>query len=300
MAVLKKIIAISYFAFAIPLLTFGAQLPNAVNSGVSSNTSLNWSGYVTTQGPFTSVNGTWTIPSVASAHSTMADATWVGIGGVTNHALIQAGTQALTDRQGGVAYQAWYELLPENMQIISLQVHSGDSISASITQTDADVWQISIVDNTTGDTYQKTVDYHSDLSSAEWIEEMPTANIGILPLDNFGSVSFSNGSAVENGAGLTIAETAATPLTMVTNDGAVLATPASLGDDGSSFTIGRSAVTIASANHPRYSAYSNPNPLHVSPVPTEPAPAPTVTIQGWTFAQQQILQFLAAQLGIHL
>ena len=43
-----------------------------------SSTSSNWSGYSATGGTFTSVTGTWTVPTV-SATTAGADATWVGI-----------------------------------------------------------------------------------------------------------------------------------------------------------------------------------------------------------------------------
>src|SRR5438067_6974472 len=46
-------------------------------------TSQNWSGYAATGGTFTSVSGTWIVPSV-SVTTAGADATWVGIGGATS------------------------------------------------------------------------------------------------------------------------------------------------------------------------------------------------------------------------
>ena len=67
--------------------------PNQPNVGVSSSTSRNWSGYTATNGTFTSVAGSWTIPSPTGTGHTTVDATWVGIGGVSGTDLIQAGTQ---------------------------------------------------------------------------------------------------------------------------------------------------------------------------------------------------------------
>src|SRR5580692_4075887 len=57
--------------------------PNISYNEDSSNTSaLNWSGYVATDGTYTSVSGSWTVPTVTNASGDVADATWVGIGGV--------------------------------------------------------------------------------------------------------------------------------------------------------------------------------------------------------------------------
>jgi|GEM_PF-3065116 len=62
----------------------------------STSSSLNWSGYVARGGTYTEVYGSWVVPRVAPSTGTYAaDATWVGIGGVRNQNLIQAGTQAI-------------------------------------------------------------------------------------------------------------------------------------------------------------------------------------------------------------
>ncbi len=62
-------------------LSFGT----AVDAG-SGSISSNWSGYVAqnqnTQ--YTSVAGSWIVPQVATTPSFQADATWVGIGGVSS------------------------------------------------------------------------------------------------------------------------------------------------------------------------------------------------------------------------
>ena len=266
----KKFMSASLFVFGIPVFSFAVpasvSFPTAVNSGAGSNTSLNWSGYASTQGAFTSITGSWTVPAVAAASSTMADATWVGIGGISSSDLIQAGTQAITDLSGSVAYQAWYELLPDDMQTIaSLPVRAGDSMTASLTQTASGVWQIALNDRTTGGTYTTNVNYHSSLSSAEWIEEMPTANIGRLALDNFGIVSFTGGSVTQNGSTTaTIAQSGGSVLTMVTNGGTVLASPSALGSDGASFTVTRtSANALPSGGYHTSHAYVGGSHWHV-------------------------------------
>jgi hypothetical protein len=249
--VAKKLLVAGFITFVIsPAATTvptTATVPAAVNSGVTSNTSYNWSGYEATGGTFTSVTGTWTIPNVSAASSTEADATWVGIGGVTSHDLIQAGTQAVINGSGAPAYQAWYETLPQVTQQVPLTVSPGDSMSVTLTQTSAGEWSVVIRDNTTGQSYQTSIAYNSSLSSAEWIQEMPSDETNFVPLDNFGSVSFTAGSATENGDTVSIAGANAQALTMVNRAGQTLATTSALGADGVSFTVTRTSASSAAS-----------------------------------------------------
>src|SRR5216117_2708051 len=81
--------------------------------------SSNWSGYAATGGVVTSVTGSWIVPTVSST-SAGADATWVGIGGLTGRDLIQAGTQAMVSANGTVEYSAWTEMLPQSSRTVPL------------------------------------------------------------------------------------------------------------------------------------------------------------------------------------
>src|SRR2546428_3477456 len=65
------------------------------------DTSSNWSGYAAAGGTFTAVSGTWIVPQVTAAVAG-ADATWIGIGGVSGRDLIQAGKQANVSGGRGV------------------------------------------------------------------------------------------------------------------------------------------------------------------------------------------------------
>src|SRR5205823_4364498 len=123
-----------------------------------------------------------------------ADAAWVGIGGVRSRDLIQAGTQQTVSGSGSTQYQAWVETLPQASHPVPLTINPGDSVSVSITQLpqSQNNWLIAFKNNSTGQTFQVTETYASSMSSAEWIEEAPSSSRGRqLPLDNFGSISFS-------------------------------------------------------------------------------------------------------------
>jgi hypothetical protein len=233
------------------------------NSGLTSNSSLNWAGYVSTGNVYTAVNGTWNIPvpTVPATNASMtSDATWVGIGGVTGGDLIQTGTQAVI-QNGQIIYQAWVETLPNYQQIIPVTVHGGDSVTASLNEQSSNQWLISFTDNTTNQNYQQVIDYTSSQSSAEWIEEMPAdvssrGRTSFLPLDNFGSVQFTNGNTTFNGNQTTIVGSGAQPLTMVFNNN-TLATPSSLSSDGGGFSVTRSN-TVISNNLPSPSQSNTP------------------------------------------
>lgn len=226
----------------------GSQPPSGGNPGQSpqpptgvvparTGQSHNWSGYAATGGTYTAVSGTWTVPQTTSDGSFGSEATWVGIGGVRSRDLIQAGTETTASNSGRVRYQAWIELLPRASHPVTLTVNPGDSVTVSISQQSGDQWAIAMKNNTTGQEYDTTVTYQSSLSSAEWVEEAPSGGRRVLPLDNFGSIQFTGGSATKDGKTVTIAGAGARPITMIDASGQPIATPSSLGADGSSFTV---------------------------------------------------------------
>ena len=200
--------------------------------------SSNWSGYAATGGTFTSVTGTWTVPQ-PSGTSAGADATWVGIGGVNTRDLIQAGTQSMASGGGSVRYEAWIEMLPDSSQSVPLTVRPGDSVTVTITEQTAGSWLITIKNNTTTRSYSTTVSYSSSRSSAEWIEEAPSSGRSVVPLNDFGVVTFTNGSAVKNGQTVTISGAGATAITMINGSRQAIAQPSTLTSDGASFSVTR-------------------------------------------------------------
>jgi hypothetical protein len=205
------------------------------------DTSSNWSGYVANGGTYTSITGTWVVPQVG-ATTTGADATWVGIGGVTGTDLIQAGTQATVTGDGSVTYSAWTEILPDFSRTAPLQVTAGDTVTVTITEQTNGVWLIVMVNNTTSDSYEKTLRYDSSRSSAEWVQEAPSTSRGIVPLSDFGTVRFTAGSAVRDGVSLGLSALGATPVAMVNRAGQAIALPSTLGADGSSFVVTRTSA----------------------------------------------------------
>jgi hypothetical protein len=205
----------------------------------SPSTSRNWSGYAARGGTFTSVSATWTIPTLALDGTFGADASWVGIGGLRTRDLIQAGTQQLVSGTGSVTYQAWIETLPDVSHPVPLTVLPGDSVTVSVDQQAGDTWLISFLNASSGQTLERTLKYPSRLSSAEWIEEAPFAQRSVLPISQFGSLTFTDASATKDGQLLSIAELRAQPISLVDDAGRVLAFPSPLASDGAGFTVSR-------------------------------------------------------------
>ncbi|MCL5409818.1 MAG: G1 family endopeptidase [Patescibacteria group bacterium] len=227
-----------------PIIINAANNPNAPEISINTSTSRNWSGYAATGNQFTNVSGTWTVPNPTVDNHTTVDATWVGIGGIRTRDLIQVGTQNVVSSNNQIYSTAFYETLPNVSQPIPVAVKPGDLVSASLTQAGDGQWQIHFHNNSTGQDYLKTIDYNSSLASAEWIEEAPSSGYTTLPLDNFGSVQFSNcstnlGSLQQNNP---------QTITMINSAGQALATSTSVGSDGTSFSINRSSAISVSPN----------------------------------------------------
>jgi hypothetical protein len=209
----------------------------------TSYTSTNWSGYMANNGTFSRISASWTATTVTgNGSTTSADATWIGIGGVSTGDLIQVGTDNIVSASGQVSSGAFYELLPNSsLSVPGVNVTAGDSMSASLVQVSSGEWTVSITDNTNNESYTTTVAYASSLSSAEWIEEDPSYSANRqIPFDNFGTASFSAGATTENGTNVTIAGGLAQPITMVNRSDQAIATPSALGGDGASFSVTQS------------------------------------------------------------
>ena len=172
--------------------------------------SSNWAGYVALPGAatrFSAVSATWTAPSVTCARGHASySATWVGLGGYREsaNALEQAGTNADCSSGGRAVYSSWYELLPAAPVSLSLSIHPGDVVSASVTLRARHV-TLRVRDITSGQRFSATLRAAAvDASTAEWIVEAPSEcsseNACVpLPLSDFGTVAFSGASASARG-----------------------------------------------------------------------------------------------------
>ena len=205
----------------------GGAAPGLRHAGIhriSNSTSSNWSGYAVTGSKFTSVSASWTEPTVTCS-KTAYSSFWVGLDGDTSNTVEQTGTDA--DCSGSTPqYYAWYEMYPKYPVNLRGRVRPGDHLSASVTTNGTGAFTLTITDSTQGWTNSTNARLKSaKLASAEVIAEAPSSNSGVLPLANFGTVSFTGASA--NGALLTSSTPNIDPITMASGS-TVKAQPGSI------------------------------------------------------------------------
>jgi hypothetical protein len=145
--------------------------------------SANWSGYETDGGPFTSVSGTFTVPSLTTGTNCDQETSeWVGIDGANSSDLIQAGideqgsdpnTGNCTNGKFWVA--SWWEILPAypTPAPIPGNVSAGDKVTVTLAEITGTTWSITITDDTTNQSYTTDQNYTGPGNSAEWIVESP-------------------------------------------------------------------------------------------------------------------------------
>ena len=250
---LACVCAASCFAFtgsASARFAEGGQLLKVTHLGFNTNTSSNWFGYqqgALEQGGklFTSITGSWTVPTATQHTSDQAEdsADWIGIGGgcvdsgcdVGDETLIQTGTEQDVASDGSASYDAWYELVPApEFEISSMTVKPGDQMTASISQVAGELWKITISDVTRNESYTTTLPYSSSMDTAEWIEETPLeigTDAGFAALPNLTNPAFN--SLTVNGANPKLESSEEIQLT--DSSGAVIGTPSAPNSTGNGF-----------------------------------------------------------------
>jgi hypothetical protein len=198
-------------------------------------TSSHWSGYAAAgrSGTFTSVTATWTQPAVSCSGVNSYAAFWAGLDGYASRTVEQIGTEG-DCVDGTPTYYAWFEMYPRlGYSIDALDVTPGHSYTASVTSPRFATYALRLTDNTTGSSYTTTQRFFGQNASAEVIVEAPSTFRSVLPLADFGSVTFTgaqaNGTALGNVPNLD-------PITMVTRSGSS-ATPSPLDATRQSFSV---------------------------------------------------------------
>jgi hypothetical protein len=220
----------------------GRATTNAATLTVAEQ-SENWSGYAATDGTFSSVSGSWTVPSVTCpAETTTYTSQWIGIDGYASDTVEQDGTLAAC-LSGTPHYNAWYEMygdeaVDEGAEVAlsssSYPVSPGDAMTASVSVADS-VWTLAIADTTKGWSYSIEIPWAVPWrSSAEWIVERPEVGSSLSALSDFGSASFTGASAADGTTSGPISAFSYQPLEM--NGSTLLAAPGPLDPDGESFT----------------------------------------------------------------
>jgi hypothetical protein len=201
--------------------------------GRGTTSSTNWSGYATQGATFTDVRADWTQPAVSCPSRQRQYASfWVGLDGYTSNSVEQIGTDSDCAGRNRPVYYAWYEMYPAGSVTLSgYPVGVSDRLSAEVSASGT-AFTLTLKNNTRGWTFTTTrTSTAAQKSSAEWVAEAPSScffTCTVLPLANFGTMSFSASSTTGNNQTGTISSFTHDQIVMVTNTGTVKATPSAL------------------------------------------------------------------------
>jgi hypothetical protein len=240
------------------LVTLAAAPTALARRPIRHRTSNNWAGYaVTAASGLRAVSGSWSEPQVACDQPFPTySAFWVGLGGLkrSSNAIEQIGTEADCTAGSRPRTFAWYELFPAVRVKLALAVHQGDQLAATVTVRGPSV-TLRLRNLTTDSSFTRTLAMNApDTTSADWIAEAPSGcdragNCEVLPLTDFGTVTFAGTTATpEGGRAGTILDPAfsTTKLTLAAGQ-PPLGPPPPSAPPGADMSVGASGRAIASA-----------------------------------------------------
>lgn len=228
----------------------------------TSLTDLNWSGYAVetnfarpASGAVTYASGSWTVPAVTGSGSTDTySSAWVGIDGDSSDTVEQIGTEQDWTPQGAV-YYVWFEMYPDygyeiegfpiapgNVFSAQVQYLGGTTIRQGRRSVANQVFQLTITNVSQNVTFTVPLEYTevtfpTARSSAEWIMEAPSDEYGILPMADYGTVSFADCEATLRGVTGPISDGSWQNEAITASDDDTLSTPSGLTSGGTAFTI---------------------------------------------------------------
>lgn len=206
--------------------------------------SVGWAGYIVSSSfnqrqDITAVSGSWIVPEVNASAGEGYSSTWIGISGQEDKTLIQVGTEQ--DVVGGrVYYHAWYEMLPDYaIKIEDLTIEPGDHITASISlyNPETNEWNIQLINNDNGQSFNRNFIYNSTCSSGEWVMERPTIGGQVSTLAAFSKVTFTDCALTVGNRMGGISDFSYSVVHMTNHQYGRLATTLELNEDGKSFSV---------------------------------------------------------------
>ena len=279
LALISAVLIVS-FMFVAPLFTLVSAtttVPSVAFSnprvpvGQSSSSSLNWAGYVVTGSSVTDVKGSFVVPSFTCSSSGTYVALWAGIDGYTSSTVEQAGVLAECTSTGAApVYSTWYEFYPSAPVYVtsSVPVSGGDNVYVEVSYSNgAFIATITSYSGTTelGTYTTSPITVTGALeTSAEWIVERPALCSAVIctlsTLANFGTASYglqytsqsnTNYATVSGTTGSIGSFSSVVALTMVSggHHSQTLASPSSLTDSGTSFTVSQPSTSSGGGGH---------------------------------------------------
>ncbi|KAH8693552.1 putative aspergillopepsin-2 precursor [Talaromyces proteolyticus] len=198
--------------------------------------SSNWAGAVLIGSGYTSVSGTFVVPSVSvpsggDSSKQYCAAAWVGIDGDTcGSAILQTGVN-ICIQNGAITNTAWYEWFPAAQEYwdSGISINTGDTVTAVVTADSTSGGSATVTNESNGQSVSYTFTGQSATlceTNAEWIMEDLSAGGGLVPFANFGSsFAITGASATSNGA--SVDTTGATIMDISQNNAVLTSTTAS-------------------------------------------------------------------------
>ena len=228
---------------------YQAVFTNTFGSATSSeatllivDTSNNWSGYADTGSTFTAVTGDWTVPTVICGSGNLYSSAWIGIDGYASSTVEQDGTEA-DCVSGTPQYDAWYEMYGDNsvnhgaevqLTTSTHPVHPGDAMTASVSEA-SNNWTLAISDTTQSWSFSIQISFSAGRTSAEWIVERPEVGSSLSNLADYGTTTFTGGTASTTSGAQPINAVTDVALEMI-GASDTLSEPSLLDHTGESFT----------------------------------------------------------------
>ena len=201
-------------------------------------------GYATRDTDDRSVTANWVQPviepprSMPSNHTQPSAAIWAGL--QSKEVLAQIGTDTWVASPHSTGSYAWYEVFPHPAIAIPYQVWPGDHMTAAVTLVRGRCYEMDLTNHTHRWNFQFTdCEQLAQLPHAITVAEAPTTGAGVLPLADFGKVTFTGVKV--NGAPLTNY-----PLNecfLVDSHGKEQATPGGITAGGSAFSVQWKSLT---------------------------------------------------------
>ncbi|CAI7618926.1 unnamed protein product [Penicillium pancosmium] len=157
--------------------------------------SKNWAGIVREKPPASDPTAT------DDSGDTQAASAWVGIDGDTyTKAILQTGIDAYVSNGDEKSYDAWYEWYPNPAENFQIDLSAGDVIVATV-ESNSPSEGVAIIENkSSGKSVTKTLSAPSTSATlggqnAEWIVEDFNSGSSMVPLANFGEITFTGAQA---------------------------------------------------------------------------------------------------------
>lgn len=171
--------------------------------------SSNWAGGVLVGSGYTEVSAEFvvpvpSIPPGGNSYTQYCASAWVGIDGDTcQSAILQTGVDFCV-QGGSVSYSAWYEWFPNYAyDFTGISINAGDTIQITVQATSSTSGYAYITNLSNGQ--QVSQSFYGETAgslcetNAEWIVEDFQMGGSLVPFADFGTVTFSNAYAIDNG-----------------------------------------------------------------------------------------------------